>query len=372
MNETPKFWVRLKLKTQCFTHKIDTLVKGCLGTSFDNYESGQETEGHAFWEEVCRLLLLIWLIYLIYKSIFFSSENWTGILLWGVGITFVVYQSLFGKDQRSNLYNITAVSIFIVFVIIFFILMFNIDGSDGLRGGRKTWIIISFYYGISSVIGEMPTRLLMSSVGSVALSLGVTAIIFLDFPIDNNRYEEKTKKDLTIHEEPIIDDISKSSQVREWSPIRNDDKSPKVFTHESNKKVTGNILKYFDNGQKKEEGFLRYGRRIGQWVEWYENGQIKSQGEFKDGFDDGVHESWYENGKKKESINWKFAKPEGYWTCWYKSGDKKSTREFKNGKPVGFHVWFYPSRVVKLEKRFKNGKKRFEAHYNKNGEPEGL
>ena len=45
--------------------------------------------------------------------------------------------------------------------------------------------------------------------------------------------------------------------------------------------------KWYENGQKKEEGIPRKGKRNGLWTEWYENGLKKSEGLYSFGYMDG-------------------------------------------------------------------------------------
>jgi len=47
-------------------------------------------------------------------------------------------------------------------------------------------------------------------------------------------------------------------------------------------KTEKNIL-YWSNGQKKEEGNYKNGKRDGEWTYWYENEQKQWEGTFKDG-----------------------------------------------------------------------------------------
>ena len=60
-----------------------------------------------------------------------------------------------------------------------------------------------------------------------------------------------------------------------------------------------NFFKYYESGQKKEEGTFKDGKEDGLKTWWYENGQKSYEGTFKDGEQQGLHTSWYENGQKE-------------------------------------------------------------------------
>ena len=69
-------------------------------------------------------------------------------------------------------------------------------------------------------------------------------------------------------------------------------------------KKTGNRIeivkkeRYYQNGQKREEGNYKDGEEHGLWIEWYKNGQKKSEKNYKDGRLINTPKRWYEDGKK--------------------------------------------------------------------------
>ena len=67
------------------------------------------------------------------------------------------------------------------------------------------------------------------------------------------------------------------------------------------KGFTGRFLKFYWNGQKKEEFRTVNGKIEGQVVSYYSTGQMKAFGEFKDGKPVGALLQYYENGQKKSS-----------------------------------------------------------------------
>jgi len=51
---------------------------------------------------------------------------------------------------------------------------------------------------------------------------------------------------------------------------------------------------YYGNGQKREEGSYKDGKKDGLWTGWYENGQQQFEGKYKDGEMEGLWTVWYE------------------------------------------------------------------------------
>ena len=55
---------------------------------------------------------------------------------------------------------------------------------------------------------------------------------------------------------------------------------------------------------------------------YFEDGQLKEKGTFKNGKKDGLGVSWYLNGQKDKEINYKDDKVDGLWVEWYRDGQK--------------------------------------------------
>ena len=139
---------------------------------------------------------------------------------------------------------------------------------------------------------------------------------------------------------------------------------------------TGKSVKYYINGQKDWEGYLKNGGRVGLWTEWWRNGQIRSKINYKNGELDGLHTGWEQNGQKRVKGNWKNGERVGLWTWWwmgeksreeyYKRGEKKEVSSLidKEGlkyaqgddEPyTGFFVRHYVNKQKKLQNYVKNG-----------------
>ena len=84
--------------------------------------------------------------------------------------------------------------------------------------------------------------------------------------------------------------------------------------------------KYYENGQKEEEGTYFKGEdkmyeigkkilKVGLWTYWYENGQKWYERTYKDGEEDGL------------------------WTKWYKNGQMEREETYKDGNIVSYKRW---------------------------------
>ena len=96
---------------------------------------------------------------------------------------------------------------------------------------------------------------------------------------------------------------------------------------------------WHENGQKKEEGNFKDGKRDGPATKWYENGQKMYEVNFKDDKLDGRMTWWHTNEQKYEEKNWKDGKRDGLWTEWYYNGQKKLERSYKDGKLMSAESW---------------------------------
>ena len=64
--------------------------------------------------------------------------------------------------------------------------------------------------------------------------------------------------------------------------------------------ITGDVYKLFSDGNKKNSGSLKGGKKDKLWIEWYENGQRMSEGSYKDGEYVGIWTYYNEDGSVKE------------------------------------------------------------------------
>ena len=94
---------------------------------------------------------------------------------------------------------------------------------------------------------------------------------------------------------------------------------------------------------------ITYGERDGLWTKWYENGQKVEEGTYKDGERDGLWTKWYENGQKVEEGTYKDGERDGLWTKWYENGQKYSEVTYKLGNRQGLGLYYTESGEIKYE-----------------------
>ncbi len=93
-------------------------------------------------------------------------------------------------------------------------------------------------------------------------------------------------------------------------------------------------VRFYDNGEKQEEGRFQEGQRHGKWVYWYPNGQKWSEGYFFDGERDGEARVWYDNGNLHYTGQYDKGVTAGEWLFYTPEGDKLKRVVYENGKKL--------------------------------------
>lgn len=97
-----------------------------------------------------------------------------------------------------------------------------------------------------------------------------------------------------------------------------------VAKYDSEHRLTGPFVSFYENGQKQSEGVYKKGEMAGTWKYYYENGQLESLDEYSDGIPSGKWTSYYENGQIRESKQYNTdGNLEGSFTEWYDNGQLK-------------------------------------------------
>lgn len=66
----------------------------------------------------------------------------------------------------------------------------------------------------------------------------------------------------------------------------------------------GDYIEWYENGQKKAQGFFIHDRMDGAFYEWYENGQMKSLRTYANGELNGTSTWWTEDGHPKDQVEY--------------------------------------------------------------------
>ena len=122
------------------------------------------------------------------------------------------------------------------------------------------------------------------------------------------------------------------------------------FTNESR-------VKFYLDGEKKEEYFIKDGKKYGSCKEWYQNGNMKLDCNMKYDNLDGYCTSWYENGKLKSVAFYVKNKFEGPRREYYENGNLKISGNYQAGKNEGEYVKYGDAGNTICIENFRFGKR---------------
>lgn len=110
---------------------------------------------------------------------------------------------------------------------------------------------------------------------------------------------------------------------------------------------------YYENGQKKYQGNVQGGKKVGEWKYYHDNGQLMREGIYKDGQPYDLWKEYYRSGQLKSEgkyvvVNGEAVK-QGLWTSYHKNGAKEFEGKYDRGKPTG--TWFeYNTLGIEIKK----------------------
>jgi uncharacterized protein len=99
---------------------------------------------------------------------------------------------------------------------------------------------------------------------------------------------------------------------------------------------------YYENGQKKYQGNVQNGKKVGEWTYYHDNGQVMRAGIYKEGVPFDLWKEFYRSGQVKSEgkyiVKGGEAVKHGLWTSYHKNGAKEFEGKYDSGKQVG--TWF--------------------------------
>jgi len=136
---------------------------------------------------------------------------------------------------------------------------------------------------------------------------------------------------------------------------------------------------YYDNGNLKVSGVVKYDKKVGEWKSYYVSGELESVANFEYILGDGygknrisrkVHtKEFYENGNTKQTGTYLNDKKTGEWKTYYKSGQLEKIGIYKNGNRNDEDKTYYKNGQLKLFLKFENGNPIGETKlYHENGQ----
>jgi antitoxin component YwqK of YwqJK toxin-antitoxin module len=124
----------------------------------------------------------------------------------------------------------------------------------------------------------------------------------------------------------------------------------------ANNKREGIWIKYYENGNRKNEVTYEGGKPKGPARFYYENGNIQEEGNWQVKFWVGEYRYYHENGVLSyEFLFDQEGKRTGEQNYYYESGDLMITGDWNQGKEVGVVTEYYQDGTVKTERNFSDG-----------------
>ena len=72
--------------------------------------------------------------------------------------------------------------------------------------------------------------------------------------------------------------------------------------------LDGPYEQYYNNGQLRQSGVYKNGKKNGRWISYHKNGQLHSEGKYKNGKWEGQWVDFYENGLIRSRGNYRDGK----------------------------------------------------------------
>jgi antitoxin component YwqK of YwqJK toxin-antitoxin module len=82
-------------------------------------------------------------------------------------------------------------------------------------------------------------------------------------------------------------------------------------------------------------------------IRYYDNGQLKEQSNHKDGEFDGLHKIWNEDGQLRWEFNYKDGTQEGLQKGWHSNGQLRWEANYKDGEVIDSVLTDNPNQPTK-------------------------
>ena len=139
----------------------------------------------------------------------------------------------------------------------------------------------------------------------------------------------------------------------------------------------GYYKSFWQNGNRKEEGGFKEGKKDGTWTyfadsgsekisedawgegrilyqaTFYPNGNLRSESTYSDRGEVTIY--YYENGNREREGVYKNGREDGLWIWYYENGNKKEEGFFREGKWDGTWTWYREDGTLQYERAYWNG-----------------
>lgn len=92
------------------------------------------------------------------------------------------------------------------------------------------------------------------------------------------------------------------------------------YTIKEGKKVLYKLEEFYDNGERRLEGFFRDGERHGRWTAWHDDGKLWSVAHYRAGQLHGKQTVYYPSGQKFYEGGFEKGIRKGKWRFWNEQG----------------------------------------------------
>jgi antitoxin component YwqK of YwqJK toxin-antitoxin module len=153
---------------------------------------------------------------------------------------------------------------------------------------------------------------------------------------------------------------------------------------------------WYENGQKKDSGQLREGKKTGLWKEWHRNGRLQTKGNYVFNFKhnsmppqtgsrterrlatffwlmnqpdvkDGLWMRWHDNGQVQDSLRYENGLPQGVYRAWHSNGLIEAEGLYYSGRESLVWRWYYSNGRPRTEETYENGKIKSMKCYDSSG-----
>jgi antitoxin component YwqK of YwqJK toxin-antitoxin module len=115
---------------------------------------------------------------------------------------------------------------------------------------------------------------------------------------------------------------------------------------------------YWDNGNIAAKGnFNKKKEKDGKWIYYFETGDKESEVTYSDGTMDGEKTDYYKNGQVLMEVEYKDGVKDGEYTFYFDSGQVREKGFYSNGLRHGEFVYYEPNGVMYEKGIYRNGKR---------------
>jgi antitoxin component YwqK of YwqJK toxin-antitoxin module len=141
------------------------------------------------------------------------------------------------------------------------------------------------------------------------------------------------------------------------------------FNNKTHPPENGLFTDHFENGQLKERGNYKNGKKSGVWETWFDNGQKEDSATYRNDELIGKRLMWFKNGQLQLESYWSEKHDRiGTWTRHFANGRIESISGFdENGELHGKNLQFYENGNKQRETLYEHGREISDIQYDEKG-----